>query len=106
MQEDVRKHAQRAIARCIVMLVAEDRSVDLRFRRIFQAIDLFLGFGWDVGLEGLHILFDSRRDFFEESNLTATLAVATAGTACTLATVFFFFSSCRFVSYSFSYTLR
>ena len=50
MQENVGEHAQRAIARRVVVLVAENRGVDLGLGRIFQAFDLFLGLRRQVGL--------------------------------------------------------
>ncbi len=40
MQEDVRQHAQSAITRRVVVLVAKDRGVDLGLGRIFQAFNL------------------------------------------------------------------
>ena len=61
MQEHVGQHAQRAVARRVVVLVAEDRSVDLGLGRIFQALDLFLGLGGHVGLERLNVFLDARR---------------------------------------------
>ena len=59
MEEDVREHAQRAIARRVIMLVAEDRGVDLRLGRIFQALNLLLRLRGDVGLQRLNIIFDA-----------------------------------------------
>ena len=44
MQEDVRQHAQRPVARRVVVLVAEDGSVDLGLCRILQTFDLSLAF--------------------------------------------------------------
>jgi hypothetical protein len=40
MQEDVGEHAQRPVARRVVVFVAKDRSVDLSLGRIFQSLDL------------------------------------------------------------------
>jgi len=37
--------------------LAEDRGVDLRLGRIFQALDLFFRLGRDVGFERLNIIF-------------------------------------------------
>ena len=62
MQEHVGKHAQRPVSRRVVVLVAEDRRVDLRLRRIFQPLDLFLRLGGDVGFEGLNVVFHAGGD--------------------------------------------
>jgi hypothetical protein len=80
MQEDVGKHAQRPIARRVVVLVAEDRSVDLSLGRIFQALDLFLGFGWHVGLERLNIALHARAYALDEPDfpILASRAAVTA----------------------------
>ncbi len=58
MQEDVGQHAQRAVARRVVVLVPEDRGVNLGLGRILQPFDLFFRLGWDVGLESLNVVFD------------------------------------------------
>ena len=57
VQEDVREHAQSAVARRVIVLVAEDRSVDLSFGGILQAIDLFLRLAGDIGFERLDVAF-------------------------------------------------
>src|SRR3989475_11680860 len=44
MEEDVREHAEGAIARRVVVLVAENRSVNLGFGGLAQNLDLFFGF--------------------------------------------------------------
>ncbi len=51
MQKNVGEHAESAIARRVVVLVAEDGSVELSFGGILQAFDLFFGFGGHVALE-------------------------------------------------------
>src|SRR5580700_3008838 len=76
MQEDVRQNAQRAIARRVVMFVAEDRSEHLSLGGIFQAFDLLFGFRWHVRLEGLDILFYSSLHPFEQAYPIAVLAVS------------------------------
>ena len=60
MQEHIGQHAQRPVARRVVMLVAEDRSVDLGLGRIFQTLDLVLGLRRHVGLERLDVFLDAR----------------------------------------------
>ena len=59
VQKHVREHAQRAIARRVVVLVAEDRSVDLGLGRIFQAFDLLFGLRGHIGLERLDVFLDA-----------------------------------------------
>ena len=76
MQEDVRQHAQRAIARRVVMFVAEDRSEDLSLGGIFQAFDLLFGFGRHVRLERLDIFFYSSLHSFEQAHPIAVFAVS------------------------------
>ena len=75
MQENVGKHAQSAIARRLVVLVAEDRGIDLGLGRILEAFDLLFGFGWDVGLERLNVAGDFFFDAIEQANLAAVLSV-------------------------------
>jgi hypothetical protein len=75
VQEHVGEHAQRAVSRRVVVLVAEDRRVDLCLCRIFQPIDLFLRLGGDVGLEGLNILFDPGGYLFKYPGLVAVFSV-------------------------------
>ena len=53
VQEHVRQHAQSAIARGVIVLVAKDRSVDLGLGRIFQAFDLLFRLCGQVGLDRL-----------------------------------------------------
>ncbi len=66
VQEDVGKHAQCAVARRVIVFVAEDRGVDLGLGGIFQAFHLFFGLRRDVGLKGLdvalHPIDDCQRD--------------------------------------------
>ncbi len=56
MQEHVGKHTESPIARCVVMLVAEDRLVDFGLGWLLEPLDLFLGLGGHIGLEGLNVL--------------------------------------------------
>jgi hypothetical protein len=75
MQEDVGQHAQRAIARRVVVLVAEDRSENLSLGRVLEKIDLLLGFGRHVGLERLHIFLDLRTSPFQQAGGLPVFAV-------------------------------
>jgi hypothetical protein len=49
MQEDVGKHAQSPVARRVIVLVAEDRFVDLGLGWVFEPLDLLLGFNGQIG---------------------------------------------------------
>jgi hypothetical protein len=51
MQKHVGQHAQSPVTRRVVMLVAEDRGVNLGLGRIFEALDLLLGLNRHVRLE-------------------------------------------------------
>src|SRR5205807_2101080 len=51
MKEYVRKHAQSPIARGVVVLMAEDRRVNLGLGRIFEAFDLLFRFRRQISLE-------------------------------------------------------
>ena len=62
MQKNVGEHAQRAIARRVVVLVAENRGVDLRLGRILKDFDLLFGFRRKIGLEGFEIFLDAGFD--------------------------------------------
>ena len=75
MQEHVREHAQGAVARRVVVLMAEDRRVDLGLRRILQACNLLLRLGGDVGLQRLDVVFHSSRDFFQHADFVAVFPV-------------------------------
>ena len=76
VQEDVRQHAQRAVARRVVVLVAEDRSVDLGLGRIFQALDLLLGLRRHVGLERLDVFLDAGLHPFQQADLLPVFPVS------------------------------
>ncbi len=75
VQKDVGQHAQRPVARRVVMLVAEDRSVDLGLGRIFQTLDLLLGLRRHVGLERLDVFLDARLHPFEQADPLPVLPV-------------------------------
>jgi hypothetical protein len=75
MQKNVGEHAQSAIARRLVVLVAEDRGIDLGLGRILEAFDLLFGFGWDVGLERLDVAGNLSFDAVEQADLAAVLSV-------------------------------
>ena len=69
MQEYVGEHAQRPVAWRVVALVAEDGSVDLGLRGIFQTLDLFLCLGGNVSLEGVNILFHAAGHTLDQTDL-------------------------------------
>src|SRR5215469_1108065 len=62
MEEDIREHAQSAVARSVIVLVAEDRGVDLGLGRILQSLDLFFDFRRDLRTRGLNVFLDSVDD--------------------------------------------
>ncbi len=62
MQENVGEHAQGAVARRVVVLVAEDGEEKLGLGGLLQQFDLFFRFCRQVRLEGLEVLLDARLD--------------------------------------------
>src|SRR5207253_6115360 len=58
------------------MLVAEDGSVDLGFRRIFEQIDLLFRFGRHVRFKRLDILLDPRFDALKQAYAISVLPVS------------------------------
>ncbi len=71
MQENVGQHAEGAIAWGVVVLVAEDGSVELSFCGILKAFDLFFGFCGEIRPEGIEIFLDA----VNEADRFAVLAV-------------------------------
>src|SRR5579859_522999 len=76
MEEDVRQYAECAVARRVVMLVAEDRSVDLSLGRVFQPFDLLFGFRGQVGLERLDVFFHPRLNPLQQAYTISVFAVS------------------------------
>jgi hypothetical protein len=62
MQKDIGKDAEGAIARRVVMLVAEDGSVELCFGGILKTFDLFFGFRGKISLQRVEISLDAVND--------------------------------------------
>jgi hypothetical protein len=75
MQKDVRKNAQGAISRGVVVLVAEDRSVDLRLGRILERFQRFFCFGGKIGFQRLEIFFDTCFDCVNQADGLAIFTV-------------------------------
>src|ERR1700730_19368919 len=75
MQEDVGEHAEGAIARRVVVLVAEDGGENLRFGGILEQFDLLFGFGGQVGLERVDVRLHAGRDPLDQPYRFAILAV-------------------------------
>ena len=75
MKEDVGKHAQSPVARGVVVLVAEDGSVDLGLGRVFETFDLLFGFRRQIGLEGLDIFLHARFYFLQQADAIAIFSV-------------------------------
>ncbi len=76
MEEDVRKNAEGAIARDVVVLVAEDRSEYLGLGGFAQDLDLLFGFRRQVGLEGLEVLLDAGFDTLDQADRFAIFPVS------------------------------
>src|SRR5947209_1334310 len=83
VQEYIGEHTQGPVARGVIVLLAEDRGIDLSLGWIFQAIDLLFGFGRNVGSEGLDILLHPDSYFFDDSDFAAIFSIA----ACAIAAV-------------------
>src|SRR2546427_11581591 len=75
MQEDVREDAEGAIARRVVMLVAENREEDLRLAGLLEQLHLLLGFCREVGLQRFEIFFDAGLNPVHQTDRLAILAV-------------------------------
>ncbi len=75
MKKNVRENAESAIARRVVMLVAEDRSKNLGLGGLAQQLDLFFGFCRQVGLEGLEVLLDAGLDAVDQTGRFAVFSV-------------------------------
>src|SRR5215467_5298279 len=58
MQEDVGEDAESAVARRVVVLVAEDRGVDLGLGRFAEDLHLLFGFGRQIGLQGAQVFLE------------------------------------------------
>ena len=65
MQEHIREYPQRAVARRVIVLVAEDGGVDLGLGWILQPLDLFFRLGRNVGLKALDVLFHPSLHLFQ-----------------------------------------
>ena len=59
MEKDVREDAERAIARCLVVLDAEDGAVELGLLGILQPLDLLLALFLNVILQPFRVLLDA-----------------------------------------------
>src|SRR5580704_10197059 len=59
VEEYVAQHTQRAVARLVVVLNSENRTVNLGLLRILQTLQLFLAFFGDVLLQAFRILLDA-----------------------------------------------
>src|SRR5437016_4090448 len=57
------------------MFVAEDRGVHLSLGRILEMLELLLGFRWQIGLQGVDILFHSRLNALQQSDAVAVFPV-------------------------------
>src|SRR2546423_1351285 len=68
VKEYVRKHAQSPVARRVVVLMAEDRRVNLGLGRILETFDLLFGFRRQIGLEGLDIFLHARLYFLQQAD--------------------------------------
>src|SRR6266436_6421624 len=75
MQEDVREDAEGAIARCVVVLVAENRKENLRLAGLLEQFHLLLGFCREVGLQRFEIFFDAGLNAVHQTDRFAILAV-------------------------------
>src|SRR6185437_4843826 len=62
VQEHVRQHAQSAVARRVVVLVAEDGGVNLGLGRVLDQFHLLLGLSGQIHLEHLDVFLDARQD--------------------------------------------
>jgi len=76
MEKDVGEDTQRAVARRVVVLVAEDGSIDLSLCGLAQNLNLLFGFGGQIGLKGLEVFLDPRRDTLEQAFRLAIVAVS------------------------------
>src|SRR5438132_2646202 len=59
MEKNVREHSERAVARRVVVLVPENRSVNLSLGGLLQNFDLLFGFCRQFCLEGFEVFLDS-----------------------------------------------
>src|SRR4029077_8107560 len=75
MQKNIGKHAQCAIARSVVVLVAEDRSVDLRLGRILERLQRLFCLSGEISLERFEILLDPSLDGIHQTGGLTIFAV-------------------------------
>ena len=75
VQEHVREHAQRPVARGVVVFMAEDRGVDLGLGRILEVLDLLFGFRGQIGSQRVDVLSDSAFHALQQSDSLAVFCV-------------------------------
>ena len=75
MQENVGEHAEGAIAWRVVVLMAENRSVNQGLGRLLQNFDLFFGFSRKIRFEGFEVFLDASLQTFDQSSGLAIFSV-------------------------------